>query len=508
MNKIIKKLSALVVSAILIVGCFVFTASAAATATIAFSNNSPKVNDAVTVTLTVNGSEAMYSTELIVTYKPEILRFESGDSATGDAGKVRIAGLPSGATKQSYSLKFTAVTSGSSAIQASGVAYYRNSEEAVGASATMTVSDIAKSANANLESLSLSKGTLSPKFSASKTSYTATVAASVAEVKVYATAQDSGATVEIAGESLLKDGENIRTVTVTAPSGAQKVYTIKITRPAATAESKPEETQKLEEPKETEEPEEPEVNPLETTVDGSEYLVLNDISGVALPAGFSVETAQYNGTEISVAKDADGNYTLYYLKAADSEIATPYLFNGNTFERLQCVAIGDKIYIFADVPAELTAAEGYYETAVKIGDFSVKAFASSDSDFTDFYYVYCFYDDGFRIYRYDLKENVLQRAPEFKLISVEEKELSEAGFLTRFKSLSTNAKTIVIGLLLAAVGAIVLIVLLTVKLVKGRNNPEDDDYSDLLFEPDFDDVTVEDGNESEEEKEPDNENQD
>ena len=184
------------------------------------------------------------------------------------------------------------------------------------------------------------------------------------------------------------------------------------------------------------------------------------------------------------------------------------MFNGNTFERLQCVAIGDKIYIFADVPAELTAAEGYYETAVKIGDFSVKAFASSDSDFTDFYYVYCFYDDGFRIYRYDLKENVLQRAPEFKLISVEEKELSEAGFLTRFKSLSTNAKTIVIGLFLAAVGAIVLIVLLTVKLVKGRNNPEDDDYSDLLFEPDFDDVTVEDGNESEEEKEPDNENQD
>ena len=491
MNKTIKKLSALVVSAILILGCFVFTASAAATATIAFSSKSPKVNDAVTVTVTVNGSEAMYSTELSVSYNPDVLRFESGDSASGGAGVVKVAGLPSGATKQSYSLKFTAIASGSSTVQASGVAYYQNTEESVGASATMTVSDAAKSANANLKSLSLSKGTLSPKFSASKTSYTATVATSVTEVKVYATAQDSGAKVEIAGESVLKDGENIRTVTVTAPSGAQKVYTIKITRSDLTTE-----------------PEVPEVNPLETTVDGAAYLVLNDISGAALPAGFSVETAQYNGVDIQVAKDADGNYTLYYLKAADSEIATPYLLNGDTFERLQCAAIGDKIYIFADVPAELTAAEGYYETAIKIGDFSVKAFASSNSDFTDFYYVYCFYDNGYRIYRYDSKENVLQRAPEFKLVSLEEKELSEAGFSTRFASLATNAKIIVIGLLLAAVGAAVLIVLLIVKLVKGRNEPEDDDYSDLLFRPDFDEVTVDDGNQAEEEMEPENENQD
>lgn len=491
MNKTIKKLSALVVSAILILGCFVFTASAAATATIAFSSKSPKVNDAVTVTVTVNGSEAMYSTELSVSYNPDVLRFESGDSASGGAGVVKVAGLPSGATKQSYSLKFTAIASGSSTVQASGVAYYQNTEESVGASATMTVSDAAKSANANLKSLSLSNGTLSPKFSASKTSYTATVATSVTEVKVYATAQDSGAKVEIAGESVLKDGENIRTVTVTAPSGAQKVYTIKITRSDLTTE-----------------PEVPEVNPLETTVDGAAYLVLNDISGAALPAGFSVETAQYNGVDIQVAKDADGNYTLYYLKAADSEIATPYLLNGDTFERLQCVAIGDKVYIFADVPAELTAAEGYYETAVKIGDFSVKAFASSNSDFTDFYYVYCFYDNGYRIYRYDSKENVLQRAPEFKLVSLEEKELSEAGFSTRFASLATNAKIIVIGLLLAAVGAAVLIVLLIVKLVKGRNEPEDDDYSDLLFRPDFDEVTVDDGNQAEEEMEPENENQD
>lgn len=495
MKKAINYSITLIFTAVLLISSFVFETSAAGS-TISFSNNKPNVNDSVTVTVTVDGGEPMYGTEFFVVYNPSVLHFEGGESANEEsgAGRVTVVGTPGGASKQSYSLKFTAITAGSSTIQVTDGNYATDTEKPfTGSTATMTVSDAAKSDNANLKSLSLSKGTLSPKFSASKTSYTATVATSVTEVKVYATAQDSGAKVEIAGESKLKDGENVRTVTVTAPSGAQKVYTIKITRSDLTTEP---------------EPEVPEVNPLETTVDGAAYLVLNDISGVILPAGFSVETVQYNGVEVSVAKDADENYTLYYLKAADSEIATPYLLNGDTFERLQCAAIGDKIYIFADVPAELTAAEGYYETAIKIGDFSVKAFASSNSDFTDFYYVYCFYDNGYRIYRYDSKENVLQRAPEFKLVSLEEKELSEAGFLTRFKSLSANAKTVIIGLFLAAVGAAVLIVLLIVKLVKGRKEPEDDDYSDLLFRPDFDEVTVDDGNQAEEEMEPENENQD
>lgn len=488
MIKTIKKLTALTAAATLIFCCFIFTASAAAKTTIAFSSNNPAVNDSVTVTVTVSGGEAMYSTEFSVSYNPDVLRFESGDSASGGAGVVKVAGLPGSATKQSYSLKFTAIAAGSSTIQASGTAYYENTEDSIGASASMTVSDAAKSDNANLKSLSLSNGTLSPKFSASKTSYTATVANSVTEVKVYATAQDSGAKVEVSGESALKVGKNTRTVTVTAPSGAQKTYTITITRSEEDTVS------------ETEPTSEPEVNPLETTVDGAAYTVLNDISGITLPAGFSAATAEYNGVEVSVAKDADGNYALYYLKSADGETAEPYLLNGgDTFERLQYAAFGDKFYIFAEIPAELTAPEGYYETAVKIGEFSIKAFAASNSEFTDFYYVYCFYDGGARMYRYDSRENVLQRSPDFKLVSAKEDKLPDsAGFAERFASLSANAKTVVIGLLLAAVGAAALIVLLIIKLVKGRKMILDGyDDSDILFRPDFEETTVDDGGSSE-----------
>lgn len=489
MSKVIKKLTALAASVTMVLCCFILTASAAGTATIAFSKNNPNVNDSVTVTVTVGGSEAMYSTEFSVSYNPDTLRFDSGDSASGGAGIVKVAGLPSGSTKQSYSLKFTAIAAGSSPVKVSGVAYYQNTEDSIGAAATMTVSDAAKSDNANLSSLSLSKGTLSPKFSASKTSYTATVANSVTDVKVYATAQDGGAKVEISGETALKVGNNTRTVTVTAPSGAQKTYTITINRSEEDTASEPEQTA------------EPEINPYMATVDGAAYTVLNDISSIILPPGFYAVTADYNGTEVAVARDANENYTLYYLKSAEGEAVEPYVLNGDIFEKLQYAAVGDRIYIFAEVPTELKAPEGYYETAVKIGDFSVKAYVSSNSEYTDFYYVYCYYDNGYRIYRYDIRENTFQRSPEFKLVTAEDEKISkEAGFIARFSSLSANAKTLVIGLVLAAIAAIALVILLIIKLVNGRKEYFDDyDDSNMLFQPDFDEVTVQDGGESEEE---------
>lgn len=491
MSKYFKNFLSLTAAVLIIFSCFAFTASAAARTTIAFSNNNPKLNEAVTVTVTVSGAEAMYSTEFDVSYNPDVLRFESGDSAAGGAGVVKIAGLPAGAAKQSYTLNFTAITAGSSTVAVSGKAYYSENEDNLGASAAMTVSDAAKSDNADLKSLSLSKGTLSPKFSASKTSYTASVANDVTDVKVYATAADGEAKVEVSGKSALEVGENVRTVTVTAASGAQKTYTIKITRAAEgeTSSSEPEQTS------------EPEVNPYEATVDGVTYTVATDVSGITLPNGFSASTAEYNGAQVAVAKDSDSNYTVYYLKAADSEAYVPYLLtaDGASFEKLKYALFGDKTYILAEIPEDKTAPDGYYDTFIKIGDFEVKAFASSNEELSDLYYVYCFYDGSFRMYRYDSEENVLQRAPEFKLVTKSENKLPQnAGFAARFKSLSANAKITVIGLLLAALGAVVLIILLVVRLAKGRQPADDDDYDgDMLFRTDFDNVTVSDGGKNE-----------
>lgn len=466
---------------ILILNCFFFTASAASSI-LAFSSSKPKVGETVTVTVTVNGGEAMYATQFDINYNPDVLEFVSGDSANGaGAGIVHIVGTPGGKSKDTYSIQFKTISAGESVIRVTNGQYATDSEKPFeGAQATMTVSDASKSDNANLKSLSLSNGSLSPSFSASRTSYTATVANSVTQCKVYATASDSGAKVSVSGDSALKVGKNTRTVTVTAPSGAQKTYTITITRLAAD-----EEPTDSSDTSGTESTEEPTGNPLETTVDGGTFTVATDIAGVTLPEGFKVSSADYNGEQVATAEDSGKNFVIYYLCPTDSDELVPYVMNesGTAFERLKYADFAGKIYIFTDFPKDMSAPEGYYETTAQIGGFDMPAYAGTEEGYSDFYYLYGFFDGGFRVYRYDSAEDMLQRYPEFKLTSSStETELApDAGVVERFGSLSSNAKVIVIGLVIAVIGAAALAVLLIVKLIRSRNTlPDDYELEDMF----------------------------
>lgn len=489
-KKILKKVISLIVLLNFLLCLSIFSVSAASSS-ISFSTQKPQVNEKFTVNVTVNAGENMRGVQYKLSYDPDIVKCDELPSyCNGGAGVLTIFDSYSDTTKKTHSFSFTAIAAGACTFKVSEGIYALSEEKSFdGSSWTMTVSDAAKSDNADLKSLSLSKGTLSPKFSAAKTTYTARVANDVTDVKVYATAADGEAKVEVSGKSALEVGENVRTVTVTAASGAQKTYKITITRAAEGETSEPEQTS------------EPENNPYEATVDGVAYTVATDISGIALPKGFSASVAEYNGAEVAVAKDADSNYTVYYLKAADGEAYVPYLLSadGASFEKLKYAQFGDKTYILAEIPEGSTAPDGYYDTFIKIGDFDVKAFASRNEELSDLYYVYCFYDGSFRMYRYDSEENVLQRAPEFKLVTESENKLPQnAGFASRFKSLSSNAKITVIGLLLAALVAVVLIVLLVVRLAKGRQSVDNYDFNeDMLFRADFDNVTVTDGSKNE-----------
>jgi len=87
------------------------------------------------------------------------------------------------------------------------------------------------SSNANLANLLLSSGTLSPVFTTSGTSYTATVANSVTSETVTATVADATATVAGAGVNALIPGPNTIAVTVTAQDGTtSKQYVVVVTR--------------------------------------------------------------------------------------------------------------------------------------------------------------------------------------------------------------------------------------------------------------------------------------
>ncbi|PKN23173.1 MAG: hypothetical protein CVU65_14305 [Deltaproteobacteria bacterium HGW-Deltaproteobacteria-22] len=89
-----------------------------------------------------------------------------------------------------------------------------------------------KSANADLATLTVSMGSLTPGFSAGTTSYTVKVLLPVTTLTLTAAAADAYAQVVIAPSQpmSLVVGENPVTVTVTAENGAQKVYSVIVKR--------------------------------------------------------------------------------------------------------------------------------------------------------------------------------------------------------------------------------------------------------------------------------------
>ena len=97
--------------------------------------------------------------------------------------------------------------------------------------------------NADLGSLTISSGTLSPQFSSSDITYTASVDNSVTQVTVTPTASDSSATITVNGNTVtsgtgyivtgLTVGTTTVTVIVTAQDSTTKTYTITLTRAAA-----------------------------------------------------------------------------------------------------------------------------------------------------------------------------------------------------------------------------------------------------------------------------------
>lgn len=490
-----KKLFKMTLSLLTVIGVlasFLSLNVSAAGTIIAFSSNAVTVGEDVTVSITVNPEEAMYGVKFIVNYDSNVLEYKSG-SGTGGAGTLQVVESPSGATKVTYSLVFTSKAAGTSTISVVDCVYGAlGASGAVdkvlsGASANVTVKDVTLSSNANLKSLRPLAGTMTPAFSPDITEYTVAVKNSVTECKISAVTADSGAKFDVEGSANLKIGENVRTVIVTAPNGTQKSYKLTIIRSADE-----------EEPVVSDSGES--TGPLETEISGTKYTVLDDISSVTLFKGFSAVEGVFGETNVQVAADINNNYRIYYLKTEDSETPEPYIYNeaSNTFKKVEYLVQGEYAYIFAEVPADYTVSKDYYETNATVAGMNLKCYASADSNYADFYYVYCFADGQFGFYRYDSKEGVIQRAPELSLIKSDAagKDNGE-GFFARFATLTTNAKVIVISLAVLIVGAIALAVILIIRFVRKDKeyDPYDDEY-EYMDEP-FDEVSVEDTTEQE-----------
>ncbi len=469
-----KKIISFLIALILLTSVFVFPASAADNSVIILSSNTVTIGDSVTVTIKFTTDKPMYAYDYKLNYDANFLSYE------GKAGVIHDANALSGEKTVSFSYTFKSIKVGLCNVSLTDSFYSSdgiNDTPFPGASVSVTVKDVELPANANLSSLTLSSGAISEKLTTTRTKYTASVPYETDKITFYTKTSDAKATVTgVTPNSPLNVGANTFKITVTAQNGSQKIYTVIITRREQGAEETPVEPT-------------PD-NPLETVISGKNYEIVTTIPEMSYLQGFTLSSADWNGSQVPVLRDEDNVYTVYYLKEAGATEIAPYIYNDQlkTFEALKHQTFNGKLYIFEDFPNDMAMPGDYYSTYSQIGNYSVKVYLDSNSQMSDFSYVYCYANGNFGLYRYDSKENTIQRYPDIHLVDAPKKDApAKDNFVTRFASLSTNGKILLIAMLVAAICVIALIVFLIISIIRKLT---DKDVGYIEDDFDFDEVTI------------------
>lgn len=382
----------------------------AANVVIALSSSTVSVGNSVTATVSISGSDISAYT-IYVSYNSSVLQYVSASGSAiinGGGGTVTASGTSAG----SFSINFTAIANGSGSISTSGSDVYDINGTAIAishAGATVTVATAEsttststteagqttedgtteeddRSADCNLASLQVSPGTLSPAFSADRTSYSLQVEEDVTSVVVSASAADSKASTSVSGANSIQKGKNTVRITVTAENGAVKIYTISVQAGE-------------------------DVGDPVAVIDGKTYDFVMSEENLEAPEGYTASTTDYKDWEVLsftspnkkltvvCLKDEEGE-TQWFLMDADKDVFTPYQEYSSQYNR----------YIITNVPEGVAVPEGFVQTTLKIGKNEVVAYQSAEIADKDFYLVYAINveaEEGF--YEYDAKEQSFLR---------------------------------------------------------------------------------------------------
>ena len=462
----------------------------AANVVIALSASTVSVGNNVTATISVSGSDISAYT-IYVSYNSSVLQYNSASGSAivnGGGGTVTASGTSAG----SFSISFTAIANGSGSITTSGSDVYDINGNAISishAGATVTVAtasnngdtnngnatteagettetteDDGRSADCDLASLQVSPGTLTPAFSADRTTYSLQVDEDVTSVVVSASAADGNATTSVSGANSIQKGKNTVRVTVTAENGAVKVYTINVQAGE-------------------------DVGDPVATIDGKEYSFVMNEDGLEAPEGFTAGTTTYKDWDVLsyespnkkirvvCLKDEDGE-NHWFIMDAEKDVFTPYQEYSSQYNR----------YIITAVPDGVAIPDGFKETTLKIGDNSVIAYQSDDIADKDLYLVYAINVEGEEgFYEYDAKEQAFLR---YVPMIVSEEVLVPATPTVATPSAPVEVPTekspftnpLVIGIMVGAALIIVILVVCLVIFAGGINkqNKEMLDAEDMI----------------------------
>ncbi len=397
--------------------------AASATITLSADTETVAVGDEVTVSIRLSSEAMLGDFTAYITYNADILEFKKNASfIAGGEGLLKLTDTNSVNKEKSrkYIMKFTAKAIGSSEIAIkdraelydyeAGLAMSVSSNRIeLSVSATETASD-----NANLKSLKISPGTLSPEFDKNTTEYTADLNYDEEKLIVSAQPEDENADVTIEGNESLSVGANKIIVKVKAESGDIKQYIVEAVR------------------KQNENNETDEINDKEEANNNNES-----------------ETAEYNSIENNVT----------------------------SIGKLQIIKAGEELYIQNGFRYRITEPEedaaipdGYVKTSIILNDITVTAFTLENDLENDFLLLYAVNEDGDTgFYQYDRKEATIQRYTNDR----DGSKVVMTGEL--LQSEEYKAKLTTMGIVMAILGSISIIMsvaLIRIYLKKRDNNQD------------------------------------
>ncbi|MFR2739968.1 MAG: cadherin-like beta sandwich domain-containing protein [[Clostridium] innocuum] len=339
-------------------------------------------------------------------------------SASGGAGNISVSGAANGTywlENSSQSFTVTASAEGTLTVSASGTLGDFNTEKDVPVSGSASVQVVTRpketpknetpqkqetqkpeekkqeekklSSNANLASLSISQGTLSPKFTASKTQYTVNLNGDVSSIKVNATAADSKAMVYGTGTKSLKPGKNTISVSVAAEDGSTKEYTITVNVD--------------------------ETPLVYVSYNGAKLGFVRSLDGVDKPAkSFEAVKIKVDGKEVKAWKSNLLKKTVVYLQDDKTKEKNYYIYNTdtNTVETMlrPMALLGNNVFV-VDVPKNLQTREGMNFTTVKIDNYELNGWTFKDTAFENYALIYVMDEKGNMVYyQYEATEKTLQ----------------------------------------------------------------------------------------------------
>ncbi len=475
-----KKIIAAFLVCLLLISSMPLVYAASANVSVKADATTAAVGKEVTVSITYSSDVGIGSIDASVQYDSSILEYVSSNGAVnGGAGVLKISYFAVSATADktyTVQLKFKTKAVGSSAVSVSTNLICDDADQSLGTpsgSTKVNVQNPKLSDNADLKSLYISAGSLSPAFSAKVTSYEIVIPNAVTVLTVSATAADGNAVIAVEGSKNMKVGKNTRVIKVTAPNGTVKAYTLNITRQEATGNEGGEVSG---------EPETETNEAAEVTVGEDTLYIATDFKDVTLPMGYEQVPFTVNEKEFPSAQDKNRNIVLLYLTNKDGENGAFYVYNTTnmTFSAFNYATVSAGVYAFVTPDNTQGVPEGFTQMFIQINEQTVSAFSFPQAEMAEYFLVYALSPQGNKgWYVYDSKEGTLQRFTNASQIApvVEEQPLEESdenvGFFGKIKDVYQNLLNRFGGLRLAllAVGAVILIAASVVLIVLLAKRP-------------------------------------